>query len=948
MLVLATGLAAGLAPAGMGMRQAGASTAGGGSLTGAPTASISGTLSAGSWASPTYRAGDYAGGLVRSILPAGENGLVSAADLARYEATGARPPASQDQLAPYANLLYAVPGLTDAGLPRYFGDESFGVKPADITATVRPDPKVPVVIYPDKHGVPHIYAASDDALAYGAGYSAAHDRLFLMDVLRHYGSGTLSAFLGPSCADEQMDHDQLLAADYTTAEANAQIAALPREYGALGAKLVAMGEAYVAGINHYIAQTRTDPSLLPADYAAVGAPPQPWTPADIILIASLVGGIFGKGGGAEVRNAALLQYLDHQLGSAAAGSSAFTAFTEQNDPAAPTTLQRAFPYEIPGRINPATTAMPDNAAAPLNGGPTDTTSGCDLTPPDPAALGIVRSLLQLPTAMAMSNALLVDGAHSASGHPIAVFGPQVGYFAPQILMEEDLHAPDFAAEGAAFPGISFLVELGRGPDFAWSATSAETDVVDQRLAFICNPDGGPPQPEGTYYLFDGKCLPMTHHTFTEAGVSKPGGLGAPVIIRHQLYNTVQGIVQGWTTADGGKPVAVVDQRSTFGHELDSGAGFLRWNTPSLTTGPSSWMKGAADIQYTFNWFYLDDRHIAYYQSGLDPIRPADVDPTLPTWGTGAGSWQGFLSFAAHPHAIDPPQGFLANWNNKPAPEFSAADDNYSYGPVYRVQSLDEEILRQFALHHGKLTRADLVTAMETAASVDLTGRQVAPELLSKVAGRPEPPGEQAMLAELRSWVASGALRKKAHPADSQYAHAAAVAIMDELQPRLIRAVFDPLFAAGGVQSYQGLASRYDVFPMGFENTPNGEGAHHGSAYQEGWDGYLVTLLRQLQGQPVARPFPAAVTSHVCGGGLATCPAAIDTALEETYQALVTANRGSTDVAAWTQDTATEAAGETMPAYDAIQFESAGIVGQPAIDWQNRPTFQQVAEFSSHR
>ena len=56
----------------------------------------------------------------------------------------------------------------------------------------------------------------------------------------------------------------------------------------------------------------------------------------------------------------------------------------------------------------------------------------------------------------------------------------------------------------------------------------------------------------------------------------------------------------------------------------------------------------------------------------------------------------------------------------------------------------------------------------------------------------------------------------------------------------------------------------------------------------------------------------------------------------------------TNVAGWTRDTASKAAGVTMPAYDDIQFTSIGIVGQPAIDWQNRPTFQQVAEFPAHR
>jgi len=63
---------------------------------------------------------------------------------------------------------------------------------------------------------------------------------------------------------------------------------------------------------------------------------------------------------------------------------------------------------------------------------------------------------------------------------------------------------------------------------------------------------------------------------------------------------------------------------------------------------------------------------------------------------------------------------------------------------------------------------------------------------------------------------------------------------------------------------------------------------------------------------------------------------------------VTANGGSTNVVSWTNDTASVAAGVSMPGYDDIQFTSIGIVGQPAIGWQNRPTFQQVAEFPAHR
>jgi acyl-homoserine lactone acylase PvdQ len=895
---------------------------------------------------PTYRANDFADGNALSILPPGENGLVNPAQAVGFEAAGQRPPASQDQLGKYAGLLYASPGLTDTGLGSYYDDASFGVRPQDVTRVEHPSASQPVTIYRDGHDMPHVYGSSDGAAAFGIGFAQAEDRLFLMDVLRHYGQATLSEFLGPSCAFEQMDHDELLLAPYTEQQAQAQLDALPHEYGAAGVQLKAMLGSYVAGVNAYVAQTRTDPSLLPADYAAALAPPQLWQPSDVIYVAALIGGIFGRGGGAEVRNAALLGYLQRQLG-ASPGAAAFGDLKEQNDPGAPTTItDQRFPYDIPGRVDPATTALPDQPGAPLRGGPTTTTANCDLTKPNPTALQDAIGLLALPRQM--SNALLVDAHHSASGRPVAVMGPQVGYFAPQILMVEDVHAPGYQAEGASFPGTG-LVELGRGEDYAWSATSAGSDNTDQRLEQICDPAGGAPAPQGHSYMFDGKCLPMEHHTFTEVAVPKPGGLGAPTVVTRDVYLTVHGIVQGWTTADHGKPVAVVNQRSTYNHEADSGVGFIRWADPGRTHDVGSWMTGAEQINYTFNWFYVDNKDIGYEVSGWDPVRPANVDPNLPTWGTGASEWRGFLPASQHPHEVDPPQGFLTSWNNKPAPAFSAADDDYSMGLVQRVQSLMQEIHHQLDLHNGKITRANLATAMETAASVDLDGRQVLPELLAFETGRPASAGVTTMLGQLRGWLAAGAQRHKAAPSDTQYRDSAAVAIMDELEPRLVRALFDPIFAGGGVQSQNGVSSGYTAMPMEqLVSSPNGGGSHQGDAYGSGWEGYAQKMLRQLDGQPVAQPFSSAVSGHVCGpGGLADCGTSVGNALQATYDALVAANGGNS-VSSWTADTATKSAGVSMPVYDDIEAQTLGLVGQPAIDWQNRPTFQQAVEFPRHR
>ena len=118
--------------------------------------------------------------------------------------------------------------------------------------------------------------------------------------------------------------------------------------------------------------------MLDANYTlATVSDPTDWSPADVVAVAGLIGGIFGKGGGGEIANAALLQYLEHKLGKKA-GAKAFTEFKEQNDPGAPTTVvNRKFPYEqVPAHVKRSLTAMPDHPKAALKGGPADTSKGC--------------------------------------------------------------------------------------------------------------------------------------------------------------------------------------------------------------------------------------------------------------------------------------------------------------------------------------------------------------------------------------------------------------------------------------------------------------------------------------------------------------------------------------------------------------------------------------------
>src|SRR5579859_5645166 len=97
-------------------------------------------------AEPAYQANDYANGQAMYILPAGENGLVNQKQFLEFIKSGKRPPHSQDQLAPYVNLEFGYPSLTDASLHNYYLGESFGIQPGQVISTVHPSAKVPVVI----------------------------------------------------------------------------------------------------------------------------------------------------------------------------------------------------------------------------------------------------------------------------------------------------------------------------------------------------------------------------------------------------------------------------------------------------------------------------------------------------------------------------------------------------------------------------------------------------------------------------------------------------------------------------------------------------------------------------------------------------------------------------------------------------------------------------------
>jgi len=901
-----------------------------------------------------FAATDFCLGQCDYVLPPGENGNATLVELLAFKAFGIRPPHFSDQLGRYQSLVWNYSELTDAQLSNFFEDESFGVPSDQVESTFSPRPDV-TIVRDRRDGVPHITGTTRSGTMFGAGYAGANDRLFVMDVFRHLGRGRLTSFVGGAPGNQQFEQRVWAVAPYTEADLQAQFDHLSA-LGPDGVQAQADIRDWVAGVNAYIAQSKATLSF-PGEYPATGhlLGPDPWRVTDVVATAGVVGGFFGGGGGGEMASALALVEARARYG-VAAGTGVWQAFRSAEDPETPTTVHngQSFPYGTPALV--AGTVLPDRdsvvpepevvdatgtgtpaAEAGTASLPRSGSGGTGASTTDEAATGILDGGIVPPGYLdtpdrGMSNALLVSGAHTASGHPVAVFGPQTGYFAPQLWIAEELQGPGVSARGVAFAGLNFSVLLGRGRDYAWSATSAASDLTDSYAVDLCDPSGAAPTPSSDHYLFHGQCLAMETLSANNSWSPTLADSTAEGSYTLRMQRTKYGLVSH-RGAVAGRPVAFTRLRSTYQREVDAAAGFSMFGDPDRVNSPQTFQQVAYRVGFAFNFFYADAHHIAYLASGDNPVRPAGADANLPTKADPAYEWAGwnpdtnaaqYTPISQHPQVVD--QDYLTSWNNKQAPGYNAADGNFSFNAVFRSQPLDDGIRRLLA-GGGTATRASLTAAMERAALTDLVGDKVLPLMLRVIGTAPvTDPALQAAVDGLTAWVAAGALRRSAGPGATTYDNSQAIRYLDAWWPRFVQAAFGPSL---GASLYGSLTA---VQPV--DERPS----HVGSAFQHGWGGYASKDLRSVLGDPVQGPLPQRFCGSAGGGGIAACRAVLLDTLQQAMTAPATeVYPGDADCAAGDQF-----------CHDAIIHQPMGGITQDRTHWQNRPTFQQVIEFPAGR
>jgi acyl-homoserine lactone acylase PvdQ len=786
----------------------------------------------------------------RNIIPSGQWGGVPPL------------PQADSQAKLYDGLTPLFDKVSNKDLNHYFKSEKLGTKGQGPLTRERV-PRKGVRIIRDRFNVPHIYGKTNDDVTWGAGWALGHDRELLLEQARYNARVAVVDAPGETAIDLIVGLKTFVPSAQTEREVQKEVDKLKR-YGKAGRALLHDIDLFVKGINAY--------------YKKSGAKHKPWTRRDVIALNAVKSELFGEGGGAEVEASELLSGLQTRLG-ADRGFSVWNDLRQRQDPETPVSIPGNFPY-APLPANRSGNRIIDNG------------SFQPIATPSAAAAGTARELRRHA-----SNVLMVAGKRSKSGHPLFVGGPQIGYFYPGLTLEMDLHGPGWKARGATSAPFPGYILIGRREDFVWTLTSAGADIVDNYVETLC--DGS-----DTKYLYKGKCRSMTSF---DAGVLKGTGGAPDAPIR--FNRTVHGPVTGYATV-GGTRVAIARKRSSY---LLDGVDLLLFRklTRGKVRNAKAFIKAAAISPQTFNTFYADSDEVAQITTGRLPIRAAGVDSGLPTDGRGNFEWKGWLSAKDHPHAIKR-GGVLNNWNNKPALGFPAADDQWAYGSIQRV-----DLLNRNTNKIKKHTLASLTGAMNAAATQDVRAITFVPILAKLLRGGPAPSARSMRMLELlEAWRANGGSRLD-RDLDGKIDDPGA-AVMDTAWSRLADAALTPVLGQSlADQLNDTLHRRFDLPPGGMFG---------------GWHMYMSKDLRTLMGDPVKGKF----ANRYCGSGdLTACRAALWAALEAAGAELQAAQ--GADPNAWRADATRER----------ISF-APGLLPY-TMRYTNRPSgIQQVIEFAGHR
>ncbi len=509
----------------------------------------------------------------------------------------------------------------------------------------------------DEHGVPHIYSLTNKGLFFGLGYANAQDRLYQLEMFKRAYKGRLSEVLGGFYL---FPDKMFLTAGYSHDEIQASYDALDDEY-----KTVLV--AYTDGINKYIREALADRAKkLPYEFHKNGFDPEEWSPLDIVVFSSQM--LKSPRGGKDITCAEILADLVEQHGEEV-GNQIFDDLIFLEDPDAPTS--------VPSSEGGAPSFFNNNKRrAKVNSAPIENIRKiARLFDQKAKRFEEYSDLLAIPPwgepPWTHSQELAISPSRSTTGNAIFLGGPQLVHAIPSGFYEVGLHGPGINAVGNTMSGIPAIV-FGHTGSTTFTLTAGTGNSEDFFIETL-NPDN-PDQ-----YWYNNAWQDMDIRTeIIPVKDSQPETL----VIKYTVHG----------------PVMQTDIESNQAYTLK----WANRDTPQnlfVALYDAMKAKNISEFQTALNKFPLQynflyaDKHgnIGYFHVGNFPVRSPLVDVRLPIPGTGEYEWQGFIPDAEKPFSINPEQGYLANWNNKPEAGWLQGDRviDHPWGIGCRLYRYDE-------------------------------------------------------------------------------------------------------------------------------------------------------------------------------------------------------------------------------------------------------------------
>ncbi|HEV2676894.1 MAG TPA: penicillin acylase family protein [Aliidongia sp.] len=539
----------------------------------------------------------------------------------------------------------------------------------------------PVSVVRDAQGVPTIKALSSHDLYLALGFVHAQDRLWQMDLQRRVAQGRLSEIFGA----DALGTDRYMRTLGLYRHAAGGVPFVSPEFKAVL-------DAYGQGINDFLASGKS----LPIEFTLLNYRPDPWAPADSLVVGKLFDLQLAGNYRQELLHAKLAQTL-----SADQIADLFPDYPKDG----PVAL---------GKLAALTRDLPlDRMLAAL-----------------PDEVGPRRA----------SNDWVVDGAHSVTGKPLLANDPHLDYSAPLIWYLARLEAPDVTLAGVTVAGAPALI-LGHNDRIAWGYTTTNADVED---VFVEKIDPADP----TRYLTPDGSAP-----FETVQEQIPVKGRAPVVL------TVRGTRHGPVISDlADNPLSEPEAGTVLALQTsflidDDRSSEAQWRVGQARGWPS-WIEAlrlfTAPMQ---NMVYADhDGNIGFFAPGQIPIRKqGDGTVPVPGW-SGEYDWAGWVPFEELPQAFNPASGHIATANNKIVPDDYPHLLTHDWDLPYRVERIEaglaetprQSIASSAAIQADtvSLTAKHLLPLMLAAPPADAR-QQAAMTLLSHwdarmLADRPEP------------------------------------------------------------------------------------------------------------------------------------------------------------------------------------------------------------------